>query len=201
MGNTESSAQQLPPLELVKNCDTSRFMGNWFVIGVKPTYLETTCSNAVETYTRQNGSDANHDVHVDFSYNNKEPITSSLKSLTQKGWIQGKDKENSSSWVVSPFWPLKLDYPIIELEDKNYSYCVVGQQSRSYCWILSRKPFMPDAQYNDIIKTLRDKHRYDIDGFRKVPQVWTKEERDKRGLTSKDIPDSFLTTLEDQSLN
>ena len=193
MGNAKSA---LPPLEVVKNCETSKFMGNWFVIGVKPTFLETTCSNAVETYTRQS-SDKDYDVWVDFKYNDKEPISSKLKKLTQKVWIQGDNKENSGSWIVSPFWPIKLDYPLIEIDDKNYSYCVVGQQSRSYCWIMARQPYMSDELYNDLTKRLKEKHQYDMDGFRKVPQYWTKEEREKRGLTSQDIPDNML----DKQLN
>ena len=44
---------------------------------------------------------------------------------------------------------------------------------------------------------LKEKHQYDLEGLRKVPQVWTKEEREKRGLTSKEIPDALLTKAED----
>jgi lipocalin len=115
-------------------------MGQWFVIGIKPTFLETTCSNAIEKYTRQennNNKKDKMDVQVKFMYNNDKPITSKLKTLYQKCWIQGEDKSNSASWIVSPFWPLKLDFPIIELNDDKYSYCVVGQNSRSYCWIMA----------------------------------------------------------------
>ena len=194
MGNAKSS---LPPLEVVKNCETSKFMGNWFVVGVKPTFLETTCSNAVETYIRQDtNNDTNnnkdYDVFVNFQYNEKEPITSKLKTVTQKVWIQGENKENSGSWIVSPFWPIKLDYPLIEIDDKSYNWCVVGQNSRSYCWIMSRTPYIDDTLYNNITNKLKEKHLYDLNGFRKVPQYWTKEEREKRGFTSKDIPDTML---------
>jgi hypothetical protein len=37
-----------------------------------------------------------------------------------------------------------------------------------------------------------EKHQYNLDGLRKVPQVWTAEERAKRNLTEKEIPDSLL---------
>ena len=38
---------------------------------------------------------------------------------------------------------------------------------------------------------LVDKHQYNLDGLRKVPQVWTKDERKKRGFESV-IEDQFL---------
>jgi len=55
---------------------------------------------------------------------------------------------------------------------------------------------MSEETYKDLISRLETKHQYDLDGLRKVPQVWTKAEREKRGLTEKDIPDEFLTKEE-----
>lgn len=126
MGNSASSS--LPALQTVATCDTARFMGTWFVIGVKPTAFEKTCSNAVENYTLMENK--NYDIDIDFQYNQDEPIRSKLKSLPQKGWVQG-DKSNSGDWKVSPFWPIKMPYKIIELDDKDYSYCVIGYPSRA----------------------------------------------------------------------
>ena len=63
--------------------------------------------------------------------------------------------------------------------------------SRQYCWIMSRTPTMSDETYDMLTKKLVEKHKYDLDGLRKVPQVWTKEERKKRGLEDA-IPDKFL---------
>lgn len=184
MGNSASS---LPALQTVANCETSKFMGTWFVVGVKPTMFEKTCSNAVERYTLVH--DKNHDVDIDFQYNNKEAITSPLKSLPQKGWVQG-NKENSGVWKVSPTWPIKMPYMIIECDD-NYEYCVIGYPTRDYCWIMNRKPIMDDSTYEKITKQLEEKHQYDLKGLRKVPQTWTKEERANRGLTQ-EISDDML---------
>ena len=36
-----------------------------------------------------------HDIDIDFQYNKSDPITSALKSLPQRGWIQGSNKEVS----------------------------------------------------------------------------------------------------------
>lgn len=165
-------------------------MGTWFVHGVKPTFLEKTNSNAVEIYSLA-PEGKNHDIDVDFQYNAKEPITSPLKSAPQKGWVVG-DKKNSGKWKVQPFWPAKLDYLILECAD-DYDYCVIGYPSRSYAWIMGRKPVMDDNTFNSLKEKLEQKHQYSLDGFRRVPQKWTKEERDKRGLTDV-IPDEMLST-------
>merc|ERR1712224_296023 len=175
-------------------CDTTRFMGTWFVVGVKPTFLETTCSNAVEKYSLLDEK-KKHDIDIDFKYNPEEdPFAAGnkIKSLPQKGWVQGKDRQQSGDWKVSPFWPVKMDYPIIELDEKDYSYAVIGYSNRAYCWILSRTPTMKESLYKDIEKKLVNDHQYDLEGFRKVPQKWTAEERTKRGLTEEELPDSFL---------
>lgn len=196
MGNFSSaSALALPALKTISSCDTTRFMGTWYVIGVKPTYLERTCSNAVEKYTLLDEKSSNHDIDIDFKYNRDEnPLdeNNKVKSLPQKGWVQGNNRLQSGDWKVSPLWPIKLGYPIIELDEKDYNFAVVGYESRSYVWILSRTPTMDEGIYESIKTKLVKDHQYDLDGLRKVPQIWTEEERTKRGLTSEELPDSFL---------
>lgn len=163
--------------------------GTWFVIAVKPTLFEKTCSNAVEIYTKT--QDKGNDIDIDFKYNKDEPIKSALKSLPQKGYIEGDDKSNSAEWKVSPFWPIKMPYLILEVDEACKDYTVIGYPSRDYCWIMSRTPRMEEKTYERLTKLLVEKHQYDLDGLRKVPQVWTKEEREKRSLNDV-IPDSML---------
>jgi apolipoprotein D and lipocalin family protein len=154
--------------------------------------FETTCSNAVENYTLVDAEEKGFDVDIDFQYNKDVPLTSALKSLPQKGWVQG-GRSNSGEWKVSPFWPVKMPFQIIELDQKDYSYCVIGYPSRDYCWIMARQPFMKEETYNSLTTKLVEKHQYSLDGLRKVPQKWTREEREKRGLTKVEIPDNLLT--------
>merc|ERR1712179_146052 len=121
-------------------------------------------------------------------------ITSKLKSAPQKGWVQGADKSNSATWKVSPLWPLKLSYLILEVYTESYKWIVIGYPSRSYAWIMARTPQMDEGLYNDLKQRLVDKHQYSLEGLRKVPQHWTKAEREKRGLTTKGIPDNMLAS-------
>mmetsp|Transcript_15701 Transcript_15701/g.36301 ORF Transcript_15701/g.36301 Transcript_15701/m.36301 type:complete len:200 (-) Transcript_15701:333-932(-) len=190
-----SSSSSLPALKTVASCDTTRFMGTWYVVGVKPTPLETTCSNAVEKYTLLDEESSVHDIDIDFKYNSMEDpfdAKNKVRSLPQKGWIEGPNRLQTGEWKVSPCWPIKMTYPIIELDEKDYSYAVVGYPSRAYCWILSRTPAMDDSLYKSIEEKLVDNHQYDLNGLRKVPQKWTAEERTKRKLTKEELPDAFL---------
>ena len=190
MGNSASSS--LPALQTVTECSTAKVMGTWFVIGVKPTMFEKTCSNAVEKYSFLSES-KKHDINIDFTYNAQEdPLSSKVKSLPQKGWVQGDDKTNSGKWKVSPFWPIKMPYDIIEVDSKEYSWIVIGYPSREYCWIMSRKPQMDESLFEELKQKLVEKHQYSLDGLRKVPQIWTPQLREERGLTKDEIPDSML---------
>ena len=188
MGAT-SSKTKLPPLMPVSSCETRKFMGHWFVHGVKPTYLETTCSNAVEYYTLVEGK--KFDINVDFNFNTGEALTSPLRSLPQKAWVQGENRENSGLWKISPLPLIKMPYLILEVDEQCAEYAVIGYPSRAYAWIMGRKPVMDDETYQMLTKRLEDKHRYDLTGLRRVPQVWTAEERDKRGMKEV-IPDDYL---------
>lgn len=132
-----------------------------------------------------------HDIAIDFQYNRDDPIKSPLKSVPQKGWVQGEDKTNSGEWKVSPVPLVKMPYLILDVDEK-YEWCLIGYPSRDYCWIMSRKPQMKEATYNKLLHKLKDEHQYDLEGIRKVPQVWTREEREKRGL-AEEIPDSMLS--------
>merc|ERR1712137_246569 len=110
MGDSSSSSS-LPALEPISHCETSKFMGTWFVIGVKPTMLEKTCSNAVENYSLTNKEKG--EINIDFQYNKNDPIQSPIQSLPQKGWVQGDDKTNSGEGKVSPFPLIKMPYLIL----------------------------------------------------------------------------------------
>jgi apolipoprotein D and lipocalin family protein len=199
IGSSSSAAKQLPPLQVAASCDTAKFMGTWFVIGVKPTMFEKTCSNAVETYTwssrdSTNNKKLNYDIDIDFQFNKDVTPDSPLKALPQKGWIQGPDHTNSATWKVSPFWPIKMPYLILEVDELCNDYTVIGYPTRDYCWIMGRTPHMLDTTYDRLTKLLVEKHQYDLSGLRKVPQIWSAAERDQRGLSAKEIPDAMLSS-------
>jgi apolipoprotein D and lipocalin family protein len=47
-------------------------------------------------------------------------------------------------------WPIKVDYWVIDLAP-DYSYVVVGHPDHKFLFIMSRKPTMPKAEYEEIV--------------------------------------------------
>lgn len=149
-------------------------LGAWFVIGVLPTPFEHGAHNAREIYkdTSTPGK-----VEIDFTFN-KDALDGPVKSIPQKGYGWFDDKPNE--WKVSPFWPIKLPYVMIEASDTakldaDDAWCVIGYPSRSYCWIMARKPEMSEQLYNNLVDKLVDKHEYPADlkkNIIKVPHSW-----------------------------
>merc|ERR1712176_154235 len=102
----------------------------------------------------------------------------------------------SGNWKVSPIWPIKIPFQVIELAD-DYTYTVIGYPNRQYVWIMSRTPTMNEETYDMLKELLQKKHQYKLDNLRKVPHQWTKNEREKRGFTTNEIPDELLIVQED----
>ena len=67
---------------------------------------------------------------------------------------------------MSPLWPLKLTYLIIEIDSASgeapYSYAVVGFPSRDHLYILSRSPSLEAGLLSDITARLAKVHGYDL---------------------------------------
>ena len=110
--------------------DLDKFMGKWFVIAGRVTFLEKGAYNPIEQYTFN--SEKNR-IDIDFSFN-KDSLSGPKKNIPQKAWVH--NKETNAHWKVSPFWPLKLDYLVI-LNDENYEWTVIGVPSQRYLWLMA----------------------------------------------------------------
>ena len=56
---------------------------------------------------------------------------------------------NNARLKVRFFGPFAGDYWIIGLDEKNYSWALVGHPSRRFLWILSREPTMKESLYKE----------------------------------------------------
>ncbi len=160
-------------------------MGLWFVIACKPTYFETKACNAIERYYLVDPCKEvaiGSEIKIDFRFKNSEEVDAKEEIIPQKGWV---DSSTGSTWKVSPFWPVKMPYLILEVDETNYDYCVIGYPSRAYCWIMSRKPTMEKDVYDNLIDKLKTKHLYELEGLRVIPQKWSEEELRKMGAEGK----------------
>ena len=110
-----ASSTKLEPLKPVDNVPVRQLFGTWFVIAVMPTIFEKGAHNAIETYS-DGGKTEGAVTDIDFRYNNtqakQERAGRPLKKLPQTGSSWYDDK--TAGWKVSPFWPVKMPYLVID---------------------------------------------------------------------------------------
>lgn len=69
---------------------------------------------------------------------------------------------------VSFFWIFYGDYFVLEL-DPDYQWVIIGSSTDKYLWILSRKPQMEDALYQELRSRLVERN-YDVSKLIEVEQ-------------------------------
>ena len=148
---------KLHPVDYV---DLDKFMGDWYVIANIPTWIEKGAHNALEQYF---WNDKGY-IDVVFSFN-QDSFAGASKKLTQKAFIY--NKISNAEWRIQPFWPLKLPYIVIDL-DEEYTYTVIGYPSRKFLWIMSRSKSLNEQTLNKIYEKL-DAQGYDTSLIEKVP--------------------------------
>lgn len=142
--------------------DIDRFMGDWYVIGIIPNFIEKHAMNGIESYKLLD------DDRVKIDYRFTDSRNGKAKHMQPKAWIH--NKETNAEWRVQFFWPFKFPYLVIDLAE-DYSYTVIGVPNRKFVWIMSRKPEIPEETYQDILLKLKSVG-YDTDKIVKMPQVW-----------------------------
>ena len=151
-------------LETIEYLDIEKFMGDWFVISVIPTFLEKDIFNAIETYTLN--SDGT--VSTEFSFN-KGGFDGDRKTYNPKGFIM--DKKSNALWGMQFIWPIKADFRVVYLSD-DYSYTIIGRNKRDYVWLMSRSPTMSDEDYSDAMSFI-ESIGYDMSKIVNIPQKWS----------------------------
>ncbi len=145
--------------ETVANVNLDRFMGKWYVIAGRFTFVEKGAHNAIEIYTYNQKKQR---IDIAFTFR-KDSFNGKLKSLPQKAWII--NKKTNAHWKVRPFWPLKFDYLVLAL-DPNYQWVAIGVPSQKYLWIMARTPHF--SEVDQVLSQLVTKG-YDISRLVEVP--------------------------------
>ena len=150
-------------LETVDYVDIERFMGDWYVVGVIPTFVEKDAVNAIETY------ELNEDGNIDITFTHyKKSPSGEFKEYHPKGFIY--DEETNAEWRVQFIWPLKFKYLVIDLAE-DYRYTVIGVPNRKYVWIMARDTKL-SIEDNEAIRERLSEQGYDISKIVDVPQIW-----------------------------
>ncbi|MEL7538690.1 MAG: lipocalin family protein [Pseudomonadota bacterium] len=158
-----SSTEALPPIETADHVDLERFMGDWYVIANIPTFIEKKAYNAVESYA------LNDDGTVDTTFSfNKGGFDGKRKAYNPRGFV--RDDPSNAIWGMRFVWPFKAEYRVIYLDDA-YEQTIIGRSKRDYVWIMARTPTIPNEDYFQHIKFLREQG-YDTSKIQRVPQRW-----------------------------
>lgn len=157
------SSMTRSPLPTVPKVDLSRFMGEWYVIGVIPTFLERGAHNAVEKYERN----PDGTIATTFTFR-KGSFDGPRKEYRPKGFV--RDDPSNAVWGMQFVWPIKAEYLIVHLDD-DYTTTVVARTRRDHAWIMSRTPTMSEDEYQRLVKQLAE-WGYDSARIERVPQRW-----------------------------
>ncbi|MFQ3246697.1 MAG: apolipoprotein D and lipocalin family protein [Arenicella sp.] len=149
------------PMPTVESVDLKKFMGDWYIIGNIPTFIERQAYNAVEHYEL----DSDGNIPTTFTFN-KGSFDGPLKTYHPKGFVT--DKTDNSLWGMQFIWPIKADYRIVYLSD-DYQQVIVARKARDYVWIMARTPKISDTDYQALVEKT-ERLGYDPARIRKVPQ-------------------------------
>ncbi|MBK9153304.1 MAG: lipocalin family protein [Chloracidobacterium sp.] len=137
-------------LEAVRGLDLNKYLGKWYEIAKYPNKFQKQCAgNTTATYSlKPNGR-----IEVLNECTKRDGTRDSAK-----GEAKIPDKANNAKLKVR-FAPSALsflpfvwaNYWVVAL-GPNYEYALIGEPDRKYFWILSRKPEMSDAEYQNLLR-------------------------------------------------
>ncbi len=148
-------------IPLVKQVDLTKFMGDWYVIAVIPTVIETKAYNPVENYKLNDDGT----IATTFTFN-KGAFDGKAKKYEPKGFVQSDT--NNALWGMQFIWPFKSEFRIAYL-DENYQTTIIARNARDYVWLMARTPQITDAEYAKLT-TLIQSWGYDMTKLIKPPQ-------------------------------
>ncbi len=151
-------------VKTVEKVEIDKFMGDWYVLAGRFTFLEKEVHNGLERYTWNQDK---KQIDVDFTYN-KGSLTGPKKSIPQKAWIY--NQVTNAHWKVSPMWPLKFDYLIVAM-DTNYRWTAIGVPDQKYLWIMARDWKNPEPIIKEALSKLNE-NGYNTKDLVHVPQQW-----------------------------
>jgi len=149
----------------VGQVDVDRYMGLWYAIASIPTTFERSCAlgTTAEYHLLANGR-----IEVT---NTCFRSDGTRFTATGRAWVPDASEpaKLKVSFVRFIGWWFPGDYWILEL-DPEYRYAVVGHPQRSYGWILSRTPTLPDETLDGIYERL-EAQGYNRADFRAIDQT------------------------------
>lgn len=155
-------AQGREPLKLVKTLDPTRYSGLWYEVARFQQGFEKNLVGVTAEYTLR--SDGKIDV-VNSGF--KKELDGKYSSIKALAWVP--DTSKPGALKVRFFGLFASDYLVFGLDEENYGWALVGNDSRNYLWFLSRTPTI-SAELMESMKMQAASQGFDLSKLHEVPQ-------------------------------
>jgi apolipoprotein D and lipocalin family protein len=152
----------LKPLTLVDNLDKQRYLGRWYEVARFQHSFEKSLVGVTAEYSVR--SDGRIRV-VNSGF--RDDLNGPYREAVGVAWIP--DPRRPAVLKVRFFWPFSGDYLVFGLDEQDYSWALVGDNSRRYLWFLARTPEVSKELLEKMKQIARDQG-YDLSGLYEVPQ-------------------------------
>ncbi|RDX61426.1 Temperature-induced lipocalin-1 [Mucuna pruriens] len=154
-------------MQVARGLDLQRYMGRWYEIASFPSRNQPKDgANTRATYTL-NSDGTVHVLNETWSNGKRGYIEGSAYKVDPKT----DEAKFKVKFYVPPFLPIIPvvgNYWVLFIDD-DYQYALIGQPSRKYLWILSRKTHLDDEIYNELVEKAKEEG-YDVSKLHKTPQ-------------------------------
>ncbi|MBA0821025.1 hypothetical protein Goarm_017907, partial [Gossypium armourianum] len=154
-------------MEVVKNLDIKRYMGNWYEIASFPSFFQPKKGENTSAFYTLNEDGTVHVLNVTFVNGKKV----SIEGTAYKADPKSDEAKLKVKFYVPPFLPIipvTGDYWVLYI-DEDYQYVLVGGPTKKYLWILCRQKHMDEEIYNMLEQKAKDLG-YDVSKLHKTPQ-------------------------------
>ncbi|MBX3027580.1 lipocalin family protein [bacterium] len=160
LGGCSVSARDVT-VPMAPEVDLPRFMGDWYVIGVIPTWFEQGACNAVESYAL----DDDGTIQTTFTFN-AGALDGPEKRMRPRGFVV--PGTNNAVWGMQFVWPIEAEFVIAHV-DPAYTETIIARSARDYVWIMARTPTIGEDRYAALVSRV-GAMGYDVDRIQRVPQ-------------------------------
>lgn len=160
LGGCSVSARDVT-VPVAPSVDLPRYMGDWYVIGVIPTWFEKGACNAVESYAL----DADGTIRTTFTFN-EGALDGPEKRMQPRGFVV--PGTNNAVWGMQFVWPIEAEF-VISHVDPDYTETIIARSARDYVWIMARTPAIDEDRYAALVRRV-GAMGYDVGRIQRVPQ-------------------------------
>ncbi len=161
-GGCAAIPKGLGPLDTVATVDVQRYLGRWYEIARFQHRFEKSIVGATAEYSlRDDGR-----IQV-LNSGFKKDLNGAYSQVKAVAWVP--DAARPGALKVRFFGLFTSDYLIFGLDAENYSWALVGSDTRDYLWFLARTPEISEELFSRM-KDIARGQGYDLSGLYKVPQ-------------------------------